>query len=315
MLIWSPVGTAIEKRLERGEELKLLIVPFIKLDALTQLLKSQSNLRGLNVVVRWRTEDLLTGVSDIEIYEYLKNRGCALFLNSRIHLKLYVFSNNSAICTSANLTMKGLGYLDTANVEAGCGADLDSDDWRLIYEIIWKSRAVNDEVYECYRNFLAQAPEAPPVELPTLILPAAKSFSIASLPATKSPRDFMDYYLKRILCGADTEFVRRAAHDEALFLVPNGLSESELREWLSQQFCGAPFVMKFVEYLKANGSLRFGAANDWIHCNCEDSPLPYRWEIKKNTSILYNWLTEFFSPNISWSVPGKHSQVIVWRNN
>ena len=110
MLIWSPVGTAIEKRLEGGEELKLIIVPFIKMDALTQLLKSQANLRGLKVVVRWRPQDLLAGVSDLEIYEYLRNCGCALFLNSRIHLKLYIFSDNTAICTSANLTMKGLGY-------------------------------------------------------------------------------------------------------------------------------------------------------------------------------------------------------------
>ena len=314
MLIWSPVRTAIEERLARGEELKLIIVPFIKLVALVQLLKLQPNLRGLKVVVRWRTQDLLAGVSDLEVYEYLKSRGCALFLNSQIHLKLYIFGSNAAICTSANLTMKGLGYVEGANIEAGCGAVLGSDDWRSIYKLIGESRPVNDEVFECYRAFMAKVPKTPAPELPALILPSPKIFSIASLPATKSPREFMDYYMKRTLENADPEFVRRAAHDEALFLVPPGLNEGELTKWLSQQFCGAPFVMKFVEHLKVSGSLRFGAANEWIHSNCEDSPLPYRWEIKENTNILYNWLAEYFSPNISWSVPGKHSQVIVWRD-
>ena len=315
MLIWNPVRIAIEERLAKGDELKLIIVPFIKLEAIEQLLKSQPNLRGLKVVVRWHPNDLLAGVSDLAVYEYLKSRGCALFLHSRIHLKLYIFGNNAAICTSANLTMKGLGYLEAANIETGCGADLGSDDWRSIYELIGASRAVNDEVYECYRAFMAKAPKVPPLEFPALNLPAQKIFSIASFPATKSPREFMDHYMKRSPENTHAEFVRRAAHDEALFLVPPGLSEIELKQWLRQRFCCAPFVSKFVEYLKSSGSLRFGAANDWIHSNCEDSPLPYRWEIKENTNILYNWLAEFFSPNITWSVPGKHSQVILWRNS
>ena len=315
MLIWNPVRIAIEERLAKGEELKLIIVPFIKLEAIEQLLKSQPNLRGLKVVVRWHPQDLCAGVSDLEVYEYLRSRGCALFLHPRIHLKLYIFGNNAAICTSANLTMKGLGYVKAANIESGCHANLGADDWRAIYNLIGESRAVNDEVYKAYQSFVANLPKAPSIELPPLILPAPKLFSIASLPATNTPREFMDYYLKRSLHNSDPDFVRRVAHDEALFLVPPGLNEKELQNWLSEHFCSAPFVTKFVEYLKASGSLRFGAANEWIHSHCEDSPLPYRWEIKENTNILYNWLAEFFSPNITWSVPGKHSQVIFWRNN
>lgn len=38
MLIWSPVRTAMEKWLAGGAEFKLFIVPFIKLEALSQLL-------------------------------------------------------------------------------------------------------------------------------------------------------------------------------------------------------------------------------------------------------------------------------------
>jgi len=315
MLIWSPVRTAMEKWLAGGAEFKLIIVPFIKLEALSQLLGTQPNLRGLKVVVRWRANDLLSGASDLAIYDYLKSRGCALFLHPRIHLKLYVFGNNAAICTSANLTMTGLGYLENANIEAGCGAELSSDDWRGIYELIAESRPVNDEVFECYRKFIGDAPKAPTVDSPDLILPARKVFSIASLPATKSPGEFINYYMKRTAVSVDPEFARRAAHDEALFLVPPGLSESELLSWLRQRFCAIPFVIKFVEHLRHSGSLRFGAANEWIHSNCDDSPLPYRWEIKENTNILYNWLAEFFSPNVAWSIPGKHSQVIVWKAN
>ena len=315
MLIWSPVATKLEERLAKGEELKLIIVPFIKVNALIHVLKSQPSLLGLKVVVRWRPEDLLAGVSDLEAYEYLKSRGCALFLNSRIHLKLYIFGNNTALCTSANLTMKGLGLIPTSNIEAGCSVELGTDDWRAIYALLGESRLVNDEVYAYYKAFLAKLPKAHPLDIPPLQLPRSKIFTIASLPATNSPREFMEYHENRATAKADPELVRRAAHDETLFLVPPGISGDELREWLSKRFRCTPFVSKFVEFLKVTGSLRFGAANDWIHSNCEDSPLPYRWELKESTHILYNWLAAFYGPNISWSVPGKHSQVIVWRNS
>lgn len=69
--------------------------------------------------------------------------------------------------------------------------------------------------------------------------------------------------------------------------------------------------MDLVEFIKEQKSARFGAVNDWIHSKCSDVPLPYRWEIKENTNILYNWLDYFFD-EIRWDVPGVRSQVIYW---
>ena len=40
-------------------------------------------------------------------------------------------------------------------------------------------------------------------------------------------------------------------------------------------------------------------------------PSPYRWEIKANTRILYDWL-EYFFMEIRWDRP-RHSQVIYWQ--
>jgi len=62
--------------------------------------------------------------------------------------------------------------------------------------------------------------------------------------------------------------------------------------------------------LKHERNLRFGAVNKWIHEKCEDVPLPYRWEIKENTRIFYDWLAHYV-PEISWVRP-KYSQVISW---
>ena len=75
-------------------------------------------------------------------------------------------------------------------------------------------------------------------------------------------------------------------------------------------FRATPFVSAFVAHLKSERSLHFGAVNAWIHQQCEDVPLPYRWEIKDNTRIFYNWLAHFFD-EITWDRPN-YSQVIYW---
>jgi hypothetical protein len=79
---------------------------------------------------------------------------------------------------------------------------------------------------------------------------------------------------------------------------------------LGDSFRRTPFVIEFLELLKTERNLRFGTVNDWIHRKCEDVPLPYRWEIKDNTRIFYNWL-EYFFPEITWNRPN-FSQVIYW---
>jgi hypothetical protein len=92
--------------------------------------------------------------------------------------------------------------------------------------------------------------------------------------------------------------------------VPEGLSADQFHNNLRAAFLKTPFVVDFVEFLKSQGSLRFGAVNNWIHEKCEDVPLPYRWEIKENTRIFYDWLAHFI-PQITWDRPN-YSQVIRW---
>jgi hypothetical protein len=100
-------------------------------------------------------------------------------------------------------------------------------------------------------------------------------------------------------------------HDLVTFHIPPDLSRIDFDKSLGQAFCKTPFVIDFIELLRSERSLRFGAVNNWLHEKCEDVPLPYRWEIKENTRIFYDWLACFF-PEISWDRPN-YSQVIYWK--
>ena len=310
-LVWPPIFSVIEERVRGGDEIILLLVPFVKLEALKRLHSAHSATVKFKVICRWRPLDLITGVSDIEVFSYLKNCGSQLYINPDIHLKLYIFASNAAFTTSGNLTLHGLGYAENPNIEVGNMVLLTSSDWNRIYEVIDASRQVDDTLYQHYKQFLEQHPRPAPITpLPNLLTPA-RLYTISSLPATESPEALAEFYFDQNSKRFSSEVVRRGMHDLHKFQIPPDLAKTEFDDRLSTAFKSVPFVTEFVEYLKQHGTLRFGAVNNWIHEKCEDVPLPYKWEIKENTRILYNWLSHFYR-EIDWNIPGEHSQVIYW---
>ena len=227
-------------------------------------------------------------------------------------MKLYAFESNIAVSTSANLTLRGLGYVDSdkANIEVGSDVELTATDWVNLYRVVRGSRLMTPEIYARFVEFVNASPPRPQTpEAPDLLGPA-KQFTLASLPATDSAEELAEFYFNPASSPQTAEAARRAFQDLATFGVPPGLSRTEFDSALGAAFGKNPFVAEFLDYLRAQGSLRFGAVNTWIHQKCEDVPLPYRWEIKTNTHAFYNWLSHFF-PEVSWDQP-HHSQVIYW---
>jgi hypothetical protein len=313
-LKWGPMFEPLETHLRSGDPLLLVISPFIGLHALKRFLEKAGSPRGIKVIVRWRPEDLKNGVSDLAIFPHLVELGIPLYINYDIHLKLYVFESNLAFSTSGNLTRRGFGYSEKPNIEVGCFVNLTQDDWRRLYELISNSRQVDEDMFSMYKRYLDSCPKAsqPPIAPPELVSPR-KSYTISSLPAMETPAKLVEFYFPGDLANPSAEETRRAAHDFAIFGIPPGLNHPALDQRLGTSFRTTPFVVDFVEVLKAERSLRFGAVNDWIHGKCEDVPLPYHWEIKENTRIFYNWLEHFF-PQITWDRPN-YSQVIYWRES
>jgi hypothetical protein len=311
-LVWQPLHAAMDERASSGDRLFWVVAPFVKLDALERLFESTRPAAGLKVVSRWRPGDLVARVSDLEVFDYLKSKGCELYVNQQIHMKLYAFESNVAMSTSANLTLRGLGYvtLDVANIEVGSEVELSSKDWINLYRVVRGSRVMTAELYARYRDYVQANPKLPEVSAAPDLLGPTKIFTLASLPATDSPEALEEFYFNPTAFRQRSEAVRRAYQDLATFEIPAGLTRAEFAAALGDAFCGSPFVVKFVDHLRAERSLRFGAVTAWIHEHCEDVPLPYRWEIKSNTHAFYNWLAHFV-PEVTWNRP-HHSQVIYW---
>jgi hypothetical protein len=168
----------------------------------------------------------------------------------------------------------------------------------------------DEDMFRRYQQYLAECPDIPKPVSPRDLLGGPKTYTISSLPAMETPVKLAEYYFASSVVR-NPETTRRAAHDLVMFGLAPGLSQTEFDQRLGEVFRSTPFVMDFIEYLRGEKSLRFGAVNDWIHQKCEDVPLPYRWELKENTRCLYNWL-QHFVPEIAWDRPD-YSQIIYWR--
>jgi hypothetical protein len=309
-LIWSPLVEHVIAAARNAGGLRILVAPFATSEGVRSLLDAQGATSDLKVICRWSARDVASGIADLNVYSILKERGIPLFLHPSIHLKLYVFSNSTAFTSSANVTAKGLGLVDACNVEVGATVVLDDSDWNHLFSLFDSSVRVDDAVYEkalAYQKEHARddTDPLPPLELaPT----TQGSHSISALPACPDPETFAAWHGNPQLIPASelSEYI----HDRMTYQVPQELTGEKVLKHVRSHFRNHPFVKDLVAYIQAEGSLPFGGIKAWLQTNCTDRPVPYRWELTRNTQILYAWLAYCYE-EITWDRP-RHSMVIRW---
>ena len=310
-LIWSPIHEYLVDAIGRNRRLLVVICPFIKVDALRQLLELCDDTTDLKVVVRWAGSDIISGASDLEVYSLLRDVRVPLYVHPTIHLKLLVYNSQRAFVSSGNITLRGLGLTDKPNIELGSEATLSASDWAKVYGILEHSERVDDVMFEQAERYLLdnkeKRPPLPPLQLQGIV---AQDFSRLSLPAARSPQVLYEFYSDSSAMS-DNDQIPAFMHDLALYDIPDGLSKDSFFSVLRDRFTSHPFVCAIVELIRTHEFARFGLVNEWITANCSDKPTPYRWEMKSVTRRLYDWLSYFFD-EISWDIPGAHSMVVRW---
>jgi hypothetical protein len=304
----------VRQTLANEGKLRLIVSPFIKVDALRELIDECKDTSQLQVVVRWLAGDLTAGVSDVEIYPYLQGKDIALFRHTSIHLKLLVYNRSLAFHTSGNITKKGLGLAPHSNVEIGCPVTLEDGDWRNLLGLLATSEEIDDQMYEQALKYVTDNKrpiESPP---PLILTPVAqKEFSWVSLPASKDPTQLYQFYSNELSSNGGLEDTPEFIHDLMLFSMPGGLSEPDFFAILRKNFKNNSFIISLAGFIRKSGSARFGAVNKWITQNCSDTPRPYSRDLKTTTNHLYNWLSYFYD-EITWDTPN-YSMVIYWNGD
>lgn len=57
----------------------------------------------ITIITTWKLNDLKTGSSDLELYNYCKQNKIYLYLNHRIHLKVFINDYSTCLFGSANI--------------------------------------------------------------------------------------------------------------------------------------------------------------------------------------------------------------------
>lgn len=281
-------GRAILGVAEAAEVSLLLVSPFVKVGSLIRVLESASPAVTVRVITRWHLAEIIAGVSDLEVWPVLRERGAQLRLRRRLHAKMYL-SEVEAVAGSANLTGAALGWSRDPNDEVVVPVDPASDaQYRAYAERLWnESIPVDDTVHQL---FTAQA-SALQLDLDQQPEPQ-DGLSGAWTPRSRDPTDVVSYYvgdLQRLTPGATVA----ARADLQALETPVGLSRDSLHVHVSLQLIQHPLVRELEQHLQIEQ--RFGDAlrivRDWSGQDREDGA--------RTLQTMMRWLL-YFQPT-RWS--------------
>ena len=313
MIIKSPLFDEIREYLTQSnnDAQILLYVPYIQTKILSKLVGNIFN--KIIIITTWEPNDLLSGSSELELYTFCKENKITLYINNKIHLKVYSVDLESAIVTSGNISNNGL--MPGGNYECAVFVDKLSSADRLYFEKIRiDARLVNDEFYDLvsvwYQKQNKEKREE--VKLDDIVPMTVKSdFLISALPMTKDVDNLVKGY-EKINSGLepsdDSETKACIYHDLANYNIEPGLTREEFLRKLKIQFFSHPFIQKIDKFIDPEAY--FGRIKEWVQNNCVDVPIPSRRELTGNVQVLYEWFEKLGDGKYVIDVPGAYSERI-----
>ena len=147
-IVWNPLIDTLFNIVNDDSRLSKIIAPFVQSSSLEFLKHRCPFEKDFCLLTRWKSEDLRSGVSDPDVYLTLKKLGFPLFINDKLHAKLFVNSRLDALVGSGNLTNNGMGINDLDyQIELGAVVKISQFDWLRILSLIEGSIRVDDSIY------------------------------------------------------------------------------------------------------------------------------------------------------------------------
>lgn len=237
----------------------LLVAPYIKRGALTRILDRCPSAAAIRVVTRWRIDEIALGVSDLEVWPLLRERGNAeIWLQPTLHAKYYRADDRIAL-GSANLTDAALGWSKSPNLEIL--EDMgEAYLGRAAFEasLYRNATRVDELLYRSFEVALATFPKPKITPCPTV---EYETTFVDWRPVLRFPADLFAYYSgdRDLLTSA----AREVAAGELLALQPPpALSEEAFNSWVRLAILQNAEFQAIDEYVVT--SRRFGEMRDFL---------------------------------------------------
>jgi hypothetical protein len=308
-------GNQLETLCAQAQNEVVLVAPFIKVQAFARLLSQISDEAEVRCVTRWRPEEIIAGISDIEVWTLLIDRPhTSLWLQPDLHAKYYR-ADQQCLIGSANITATALGWHTPANLEllvplSSDYGHLSAFETELFAGAIQVNQALFEQMQKTVQLFKEQYPDNQPGEPCELISeePDAGTSDLAIahetwLPSLRNPEDLYLAY-----CGRAEDLT--LASREAAFLdlqalsVPTNLSRQAFQAYIGLLLLQKPIIHQVDSFLET--PQRFGAVAGLL------SSLPCRqnsdFDADRAWQTLMRWLRYYLPERYTLSVP-RHSEV------
>ena len=258
----------------------VIAAPYIKADVLTKVLSGVRPDTSLVCITRWNLQDIVLGASDIECRTLVSEFGGSFRLHPSLHAKYYRI-DDVVLVGSANLTSAALGWSRQPNLEILCRAGDDFDANTFQQELLKGAREISDQ--EFLRWEMVVKSSAQSNSLVTDGQPLLDSWR----PTTREPRHLELAYQGREEAIASFDEQRAARRDIQTLLIPQGLTDEQVRAWVSVYLLEAPFTnsvirLQNMEALDASRQLA-----DAYNLRITDA--------RRDMETVHNWLA-FFAP-------------------
>ncbi len=247
-MMHSP-GTILIELCKVAQSEVILAAPFIKSNAMASVLNAiPEKVTSITCVTRWRPEEVVAGVSDLEVLDLIARRpGANLLIQPLLHAK-YFRIDGSCLVGSANLTNKALGWSMPSNMELVVELSSDTSplaefEHTLLSTAISATQALKEEVAAAASMMEKDGLRYIADELNA----EGKSASITSqhwFPKCKKPELLYQIYSEQKLDQIINWTLETGKQDISALRIPIGLSESNFNEYVVALMRQSPIVQK-----------------------------------------------------------------------
>ena len=295
LLFSDEIKNQLECELKRAENDIQIISAYCKKAAIQFVDECILNpMQRKRLMVRFSFADIVSGASDLEVYEFCRNNGWELYMRLDLHAKTYIFDNLRCIIGSANLTSRGVNLMEESNYEIAFLSTISGDEISRIDMLFDDAVRIDDDLYK------------------TLTECASKHNT-----GSHVKNDWDESILKLFDTKVDVLFTYDFPNCDSLsnlkpdsldFLgVPPGWTTATLKKAFMK--CNAYRWLNSVLEQKEDNEIYFGELSALIHDVIINDPKPYRKEVKELQANLINWIVELDIEEIQIDRP-KHSQRI-----
>ena len=226
---------AVLSRLCSGAQNLIVAAPYIKANALTKVLAEVSPTASLICITRWNPHDLAVGASDTECRTIVTERGGSFRLHPSLHAKYYRI-DDEVLIGSANLTSSAMGWSPLPNLEILCRPGDDFDASAFQQELLKDTREIEDDELVHWESIakIDTRSDRP--------IAGGQPLLETWRPATRDPRHLELAYRDRLDEIASYDERRAARSDVQALQIPPGLTDEQIRAWVSTCLLATPFA-------------------------------------------------------------------------